>query len=133
MIPDDKNIHASAIIKFRYSDKATKFTGISTIVLRVLSNVKTMMEISSNFVAFSKNLNFITYNNASKISRPDGARILSVSESFAVETLRHQKFMDCPLQIRHSGINRMCSHTRGTFIPLICRKKMLKIRQIVMS
>ena len=47
------------------------------------------------FVAFSKNLNFKTYT--SKISRTDGARIVSVSESFTVETLRHQKSMDCPL------------------------------------
>ena len=60
MIPDDKNIHASSMIKLRYSDKATKFTGFSTLVLTILSDVKTKMDISSNFVALPENLNFIT-------------------------------------------------------------------------
>ena len=43
-----------------YSDKETKFEkNISLSVLTLLSNVKTKRKISSIFVAFSENLNFI--------------------------------------------------------------------------
>ena len=38
--------------KFKYCEKATKFDEISILVLTLLSNVKTNMEISSNFCGF---------------------------------------------------------------------------------
>ena len=46
------------IIKFMYSEKATKFCAISTILLTVLQTVKSKVEISQNFVAFSEYVNF---------------------------------------------------------------------------
>ena len=42
------------IVKFIYSEKATKFCKISTIDLSYVVTVKSMVEISQNFVAFSK-------------------------------------------------------------------------------
>ena len=45
-------------MKFIYFVKAKKFDENSILFLTLLSNVKTTMEISSNSVAFSENLNF---------------------------------------------------------------------------
>ena len=50
------------IVKFIYSEKATKFCEISTLLLTVCTVVKSKVEISRNFVAFSEYMNFtITY------------------------------------------------------------------------
>ena len=46
------------ILKYRYSEKATKFGGISTILLPYVVPVKSKMEISSNLVAFLEYMNF---------------------------------------------------------------------------
>ena len=43
---------------FIYSEKATKFCEISTLVLSYVMPVKTKVEISQNFVAFSEYMNF---------------------------------------------------------------------------
>ena len=43
---------------FKYSEKATRFCKISTLDLTVLRTVKSKMEISQNFVAFSEYMNF---------------------------------------------------------------------------
>ena len=40
-------------LKLRFSEKVTKLDEISILVLTLLSDVKTKIEISSNFVAFS--------------------------------------------------------------------------------
>ena len=45
-------------IKFIYSEKATKFCEISTVDLSYVVTVKSTMEISQNFVAFSEYMNF---------------------------------------------------------------------------
>ena len=45
-------------VKFVYSDKATKFCGISTLLLSTLHTDKSKVEISQNFVAFSEYMNF---------------------------------------------------------------------------
>ena len=45
-------------LKFIYSEKATKFCNISTLLLTVCTVVKSMVEISQNFVAFSEYMNF---------------------------------------------------------------------------
>ena len=42
------------LLKFIYSDKATKFCEISTVDLSYVVPVKSMVEISQNFVAFSE-------------------------------------------------------------------------------
>ena len=45
-------------LKFIYSEKATKFCEISTLLLIVCTAVKSKVEISKKFVAFSEYLNF---------------------------------------------------------------------------
>ena len=46
------------ILKFIYSEKATKFREISNLILTVCTVVKSKVEISQNFVAFSEYMNF---------------------------------------------------------------------------
>ena len=41
-----------------YSEKATKFCEISTLLLFYVVRVKSKVKISQNFVAFSENMNF---------------------------------------------------------------------------
>ena len=48
-------------VKFIYSEKATKFCKISTLLLFVCTVDKSKVEISQNFVAFSEYMNFTTY------------------------------------------------------------------------
>ena len=47
-------------LKFIYYEKATKFCEISTVDLSYVVTVKSTVEISQNFVAFSEYMNFIT-------------------------------------------------------------------------
>ena len=46
-------------VKLIYSEKATKFCKISTVDLSYVVPVKSTVEISQNFVAFSEYMNFI--------------------------------------------------------------------------
>ena len=46
------------MLKFIYSEKATKFCEISTVDLSYVVPVKFTVEISQNFVAFSEYMNF---------------------------------------------------------------------------
>ena len=46
-------------IKFVYSEKATKFCEISTLLLSAVHTDKSKVEISQNFVTFSEYMNFI--------------------------------------------------------------------------
>ena len=52
-----------SLLKFIYSEKATKFYEISTLLLTVCSTVKSKVEISQHFVAFSEYMNFTEVNN----------------------------------------------------------------------
>ena len=45
-------------LKFIYSEKATKFCEISTLFLSYVVPVKSKVEISQSFVAFSEHMNF---------------------------------------------------------------------------
>ena len=45
------------MLKFIYSEKATKFCEISTLLLTTVNTVKTKVKISQNFVAFSEYMN----------------------------------------------------------------------------
>ena len=45
-------------LKFIYSEKATKFSDISTLLLTCTTQDKSKVEISQNFVAFSEYMNF---------------------------------------------------------------------------
>ena len=48
------------LLKFIYSEKATKFCEIFPLPLTVCTAVKSKMKISQNFVAFSEYMNFDT-------------------------------------------------------------------------
>ena len=50
----------SKVLKFIYSEKATKFCEISTLLLSTVHTVKSYGKISQNFVAFSEYMNFNT-------------------------------------------------------------------------
>ena len=45
-------------VKFIYSEKATKFCEIFTLLLTTVHTVKRKVKISQNFVAFSEYMNF---------------------------------------------------------------------------
>ena len=49
---------SACMLKFIYSEKATKFCEISTVDLSYVVPVKSTVEISQNFVAFSEYMNF---------------------------------------------------------------------------
>ena len=52
------------MLKFIYSEKATKFCEISTLLSSYVVSVKSKVEILQNFVAFSEYMNFnIKYSN----------------------------------------------------------------------
>ena len=46
------------LLKFVYSEKATKFCEISTLLLSTVHTDNSKVEISQNFVAFSEYMNF---------------------------------------------------------------------------
>ena len=50
------------MVKFIYSEKATKFCEISTLLLSYVVPVKSKVNISQNFVAFSEYMNFTIVN-----------------------------------------------------------------------
>ena len=61
LMRESKNFHIFSVkLKFLYSEKATKFCEIVTLLLSVCTVVKSKVKISRNFVAFSeyKNFNF---------------------------------------------------------------------------
>ena len=51
------------MLKFIYSEKAIKFCEISTVDLSYVVTVKSSVEISQNFVAFSEYMNFNSVDN----------------------------------------------------------------------
>ena len=56
-----KDFSFLCVLKFIYSEKATKFCEISTLLLSYVVPVKIKVEISQNFVAFSEYMHFKTY------------------------------------------------------------------------
>ena len=52
------NIEYKPALKVIYSEMATKFCKISTVDLSYVVPVKSMVEISQNFIAFSEYMNF---------------------------------------------------------------------------
>ena len=54
-------IDLDSMLKFIYSEKATKFCEIFTLFLTVCTVVKSKGKISQNFVAFSEYMNFTTW------------------------------------------------------------------------
>ena len=50
------------VLKFIYSEKATKFCEIFTLLLSYVVPVKSKVEISQNFLAFSEYMNFTLFS-----------------------------------------------------------------------
>ena len=57
----------STVLKFIYSEKATIFFEISTVDLSYVVMVKSTVDISQNFVAFSEYMNFNNYASTYQI------------------------------------------------------------------
>ena len=57
-------------LKFIYSEKATKFCEISTVDLSYVVPVKSTVEISRNFVAFSEYMNFTLLDAVALVDWP---------------------------------------------------------------
>ena len=53
-----KSFFLKEFVKFIYSEKATKFCEIFTLLLTRIHTVKSKVKISQNFVAFSEYMNF---------------------------------------------------------------------------
>ena len=53
-------IFSKSLLKFIYSEEATKFWEIFTLLLTTVHIFKSKVKISQNFVAFSEYMNFIT-------------------------------------------------------------------------
>ena len=99
------------ILKFVYSEKATKFCEISTLLLSTVHTGKSKVEISQNFVAFSEYTNFkiVTYGRLSGIIKLNKLVVCSLNIYFlftvveevlriGVET-RRPAFMDVTLGV----------------------------------
>ena len=55
-------------VKFIYSEKATQFCEISTLLLTTVHTVKSNVDISQNFVAFLEYMNFMYYLDLSYVT-----------------------------------------------------------------
>ena len=72
-------ITSFATLKFIYSEKATNFCEISTLLLSYVVPVKSKVEISQNFVAFSEYMNFTkSYSNFVLLMHLNFSKIFSV-------------------------------------------------------
>ena len=72
-------------VKFIYSEKATIFCEISTVYLSYVVTVKSTVEISQNFVAFSEYMNFnlMMLTNAKKMEDvPNCCGLLKICELY---------------------------------------------------
>ena len=64
LLNDFNHDRSDLLVKFIYSEKATIFSEISTLDLSYVVMVKSKVEISQNFVAFSEYMNFTSYERA---------------------------------------------------------------------
>ena len=69
-------------VKFVYSEKATKFCMISTLILSTVHTEKSKVEILENFVGFSEYLNFKARNHNFTNFKWQVAKIFSRSAYF---------------------------------------------------
>ena len=63
-------------IEFVYSEKATKFCEISTLLLSTVNAEKSKAEVSQNFVTFSEYMNFTKWSNI-----PENSKLFFVVDS----------------------------------------------------
>ena len=62
------NFDLTYYLKFIYFEKATKICKISTLLLSYVVPVKSKVDISQNFVAFSENMNFTYFDKRDRIA-----------------------------------------------------------------
>ena len=93
----DSDIFGRAFLKFIYSEKATKFWKIFTLLLTVCAVVKSKVKISQNLGAFSEYMNF-----KKAFVWVDGRRILieksDQSSSGGIHLKIHQMTTNLPSQ-----------------------------------
>ena len=101
------------MVKFIYSEKATKFCEISTLLLSYVVPVKSKVEISQNFVAISEYMNFKWSWNNTKKGKNVPCIILN---EVAVHTKSYKegnfyKYVPCVHTLKYwenaSGINKL--------------------------
>ena len=98
----DRNILAR-FLKFKYSEKATQFCEIFTLLLSYVVPVKSKVKISQNFVAFSEYLNF-------KISRDRlmlGTHLTSGIKSFFIKNNKSISIFRCIKNLRSQSLNNV--------------------------
>ena len=81
----------NTFLKFIYSEKATKFCEIFTLILTTVHTVKSKMKISQNFVAFSEYMNFTInklFNNYKYVHFNTCSNILKRKKSRAVKFIK---------------------------------------------
>ena len=78
-----------SMVKFIYSEKATKFCEISSLLLSTVHTDKIKVEISQNFVAFSEYMNFASTDPAEHLGmvgiRPNNLTTAASSTLFQPE------------------------------------------------
>ena len=86
------------MVKFIYSEKATKFCEISNVDLSYAVTVKSTMEILQNFVAFSEYMNFIFTEMAGNMIMANLKKISKVTN-----TRRDFPFLPVPMMRWQAG------------------------------
>ena len=76
----EKAFLSMLLLKFIYSEKATNFFEISTVDLSYVVTVKSTVEISQNFVAFSEYMNFYQEFLAKFLSEKQIRKTFSISD-----------------------------------------------------
>ena len=93
----------NAQIKFIYSEKASRFFEISTIDFSYVVTVKSMVEISQNFEAFSQNMNFDKTLNC----------ILNTLHMAHVYRINHNSFRYCKSHPLKLVFETKCTRIQG--------------------
>ena len=76
-------------LKFIYSEKATNFCEISNVDLSYVVTVKSTVEISQNFVAFSEYMNFNSHKGSYVTGSCKSARYVDLCATFSLKVLRY--------------------------------------------
>ena len=100
-------------IYYRYSEKTTKFCEISTLLLTTVHTVKSKVEISQNFVAFSEYMNFIL--NFCLSLKSCNIQVNTTSRALCTVAPPQSTFVQFRMQCCVASIN--CSLSQLTFNP----------------
>ena len=87
------------LLKFIYSEKATKFWEIFTLLLSYVMPVKSKVKISQNFVAFSEYMNFIILYRFIKKKKKKKSRAV-----FCFFSSNYKQTQNCSFGTKHWGM-----------------------------